>query len=169
MRRRWLFTDQHGHAHLRGTDGPRRLAATREEALLALDHFITHRLAAFGPYEDAMLAGDWTMAHSLLSPALNLGLLHPSEVAAAEGAYRRGDAQIVSAEGFVRQVLGWREYVWGICWWRARTTLTATRCTPPPHCRAGSPTSTRTRSRPPACPTCSPGCGTAPGYTTFPG
>jgi deoxyribodipyrimidine photolyase-related protein len=65
--------------------------ATRTEALSALQHFIEHRLADFGTYEDAMLAGDRTMAHSVLSPALNLGLLHPLEcVRAAESAYRAG-------------------------------------------------------------------------------
>ncbi|WP_055750054.1 cryptochrome/photolyase family protein [Frankia sp. AvcI1] len=110
--------ERDGHAQFRGVDGPRRFAATRAEAGQALDWFVRHRLADFGPYEDAMLAGDWAMAHSTLSPALNLGLLHPLEVvAAAEQAYRRGEAPIASVEGFVRQVLGWREYVWGIYWW----------------------------------------------------
>ncbi len=110
--------ERDGHARFRGVDGPRRFAATREEALRALDSFVRGRLAAFGPHEDAMLAADPTMAHSALSAPMNLGLLHPLEVVhAAQDAYRRGDAPIASVEGFVRQVLGWREYVWGVYWW----------------------------------------------------
>lgn len=102
----------------RGVDGPRRFAATRAEALVALATFVERRLPAFGPHEDAMLAADPVMAHSGLSIPLNLGLLHPLElVHAAEDAYRRGDAPLNSVEGFVRQVLGWREYVWGVYWW----------------------------------------------------
>ncbi|WP_123538229.1 cryptochrome/photolyase family protein [Halosimplex salinum] len=86
---------------------------TREEALAALDHFVTERLPAFGPYQDAMRADDPAMAHALLSPALNLGLLHPWEaVSAIESAYeRRDDVPLESAEGAVRQILGWREFV----------------------------------------------------------
>lgn len=64
-----------------GEDGPRRFAVTRKEALKALNSFATTRLHDFGPYEDAILAEDRWMAHSLLSVPLNLGLLHPVEVA----------------------------------------------------------------------------------------
>ena len=100
-----------------GRDGPRRFAVTREEALTALRHFVEHRLPAFGPFEDAMLAEDPSMAHSLLSAPLNLGLLDPLEcVRAAEDAYVRGAAPLRSVEGYVRQVLGWREYVWHTYW-----------------------------------------------------
>ena len=103
----------------RGVDGPRRFAVTRREALAALAAFVERRLPAFGPHEDAMLAGDPAMAHSMLSVPLNLGLLHPLEVVtAAEEAYERGEAPLASVEGFVRQVLGWREYVWGVYWWQ---------------------------------------------------
>jgi deoxyribodipyrimidine photolyase-related protein len=85
---------------------------TREEALAALDHFVTHRLPAFGPYQDAMVGGEWALAHSLLSSSLNLGLLGPREVIdAAVGAWERDEAPIESVEGFVRQVLGWREFM----------------------------------------------------------
>ena len=102
---------------LLGDDGPRWAPATRAEALRALEHFVEHRLDAFGPHEDAMLAADPWMAHSALSPALNLGLLHPLEcVEAAEQAYRDGRASLQSVEGYVRQVLGWREYVWSVYW-----------------------------------------------------
>ncbi len=114
-----------------GEDGPRWAAATRTEALDALEHFVTHRLPTFGPTEDAMLAADPWMSHSALSPAINLGLLHPLEVVrAAEQAYRDGHAPLASVEGFVRQVIGWREYVWSIYWhvdpdYRRRNALEA--------------------------------------------
>ncbi|HEX4018026.1 MAG TPA: cryptochrome/photolyase family protein [Frankiaceae bacterium] len=100
-----------------GDDGPRRFAVTRREARSALRTFVRDRLPTFGRYEDAMLAGDDWMAHSLLSAPLNLGLLDPLEVVqAAADAYRQGDAPIPAAEGFVRQILGWRDYVWHLYW-----------------------------------------------------
>lgn len=100
-----------------GTDGPRRFAVTRDEALAALEDFVRHRLTLFGPYEDAVLADDAFMAHSLLSVPLNLGLLHPREVVDRVVDEWRGDrASITSVEGFVRQVIGWREYVWHLYW-----------------------------------------------------
>ena len=120
-----------GEMEFVGDDGPRWAPATRDEALLALRHFVRHRLPTFGPYEDAMLAGDPWMAHSALSPAMNLGLLHPLEIVrAAEAAYRAGHAPLASTEGFVRQVLGWREYVWSLYWhlgpdYRRRNALQA--------------------------------------------
>ena len=73
-----------------GDDGPRLFPVTRAEALHRLEDFLEHRLGAFGPHEDAMLAGDRWLAHSLLSPALNLGLLDPLEVVARDGAERPG-------------------------------------------------------------------------------
>ncbi len=101
-----------------GEDGPRTFAATRAEALAALDDFIQHRLPIFGRYEDAVLTQDRWMAHSLLSAPLNLGLLDPREVVrAAEDAYREGHAPIASVEGFIRQVIGWREYIWHLYWY----------------------------------------------------
>ena len=100
-----------------GVDGPRLFAATAAEAREALRQFITHRLPTFGRYEDAMLGADWAMAHSLLSVPLNLGVLHPLDaVHAAEQAYRAGAAPLAAAEGFVRQILGWREYMWQLYW-----------------------------------------------------
>ncbi|GIF05475.1 cryptochrome/photolyase family protein [Actinoplanes siamensis] len=100
-----------------GRDGPRLFPATREEALARLRHFVAHRLPAFGPYEDAMLAGDPRMAHSMLSPAINLGLLDPLEVIeSAERAYRTGPVPLACAEGFVRQILGWRDFIWHLYW-----------------------------------------------------
>jgi deoxyribodipyrimidine photolyase-related protein len=90
---------------------------TRTQALQALDDFIAHRLPDFGQYQDAMWAGEPWLYHSRLSAALNLKLLHPREViAAAEAAYRAGAAPLASVEGFIRQILGWREYVRGVYW-----------------------------------------------------
>ena len=106
-----------GTVRLVGEDHPRRFAVTEAEARLARDDFLDYRLPDFGPYEDAMLSGDWTMAHSLLSVPLNLGLLDPREVVeAAESRYRAGDAPLASVEGFIRQIAGWRDYVWHLYW-----------------------------------------------------
>lgn len=88
------------------------LPVTRQDALVALDDFVENRLEEFGPYQDAMLRDDPTVNHSLLSSSLNLGLLRPDEVVErAVAAHHRGDAPLNSVEGFVRQVLGWREYM----------------------------------------------------------
>ncbi len=90
-------------------------ATDRAGALKALDHFITHRLPGFGETQDAMLAGDPVLNHALISPYLNLGLLSPREVCdRAEAAWRAGHVPLASAEGFIRQILGWREFVRGI-------------------------------------------------------
>jgi deoxyribodipyrimidine photolyase-related protein len=117
---------------------------TREQALTALDDFITHRLPGFGDYQDAMVTGEDVLNHSLLSPALNLGLLSPLEVCqAAEAAYHAGTAPLNAVEGFIRQILGWREYVRGLYWiagpdYTARNHLNATR--PLPALFWGAPT-----------------------------
>lgn len=90
---------------------------TRREALLSLDRFVAERLAQFGRYEDAMWPGEPWLYHSQLSAALNLKLLSAQEVVrAAERAFHEGLAPIESVEGFIRQILGWREYVRGIYW-----------------------------------------------------
>ncbi len=89
----------------------------RSQALLALHTFIETRLVQFGDYEDAMWAATPFGWHSLLSTSLNLHLLDPREViAAAEGAYRDGKAPLAGVEGFIRQVLGWREFIHGVYW-----------------------------------------------------
>ena len=90
---------------------------TRAQALSALQSFIAQRLPLFGLYEDAMWEGQPWLYHSHLSCALNLKLLNPREVVqAAEDAYRSGHAPLAAVEGFIRQILGWREYVRGIYW-----------------------------------------------------
>ena len=90
---------------------------TREHALQALQRFIEERLPLFGRYEDALWPGEPWLYHSHLSAALNLKLLTAREVVqAAEAAYLAGHAPLQSAEGFIRQILGWREYVRGIYW-----------------------------------------------------
>lgn len=90
-------------------------AVTREQALAALEHFATHLLAGFGDYQDAMLKEDRFLHHSLLSPYLNIGLLSPLEVCQrVEEEWKAGRVPINAAEGFIRQIIGWREYVRGI-------------------------------------------------------
>lgn len=88
---------------------------TRQQAQQVLNHFIEQCLPNFGTYQDAMLTGETTMWHSLISPYLNLGLLTPQEVIqAVEKAYYTQNLPINSVEGFIRQVLGWREYMHGL-------------------------------------------------------
>ncbi len=90
---------------------------TREQALQCLHEFIDQRLAHFGRYQDAMWHGEVWLFHSHLSAALNLKLLNAHEVVqAAQKAYEQGKAPLAAAEGFIRQILGWREYVRGIYW-----------------------------------------------------
>ncbi|WP_225884523.1 cryptochrome/photolyase family protein [Streptomyces sp. fd1-xmd] len=111
---RW---ERDGDVSFVGRDGPRLFPADRREALAALRRFVDHRLAGFGAHEDAMLAADPVLSHSLLSSSLNLGLLDPAEcVERAEAAWRAGAAPLNSVEGFVRQIAGWREYVWHLYW-----------------------------------------------------
>ncbi|MFC7250542.1 cryptochrome/photolyase family protein [Halomicroarcula sp. GCM10025324] len=89
-----------------------RWPVTRRQAVRALDDFVENRLTEFGPYQDAMRRSEWAMGHSLLSTSLNLGLLGPAEVIKrAIAAYEDGDAPLYSVEGFVRQILGWREFL----------------------------------------------------------
>ena len=95
------------------------LPVDRKGALRSLQSFIEKRLPNFGIYEDMMAEGEPYLFHSVLSPLLNLGLLTPREcVEAAIDAYERGAAPLNSVEGFVRQIIGWREFVNGVYWFR---------------------------------------------------
>jgi deoxyribodipyrimidine photolyase-related protein len=111
-------------------------AVTRVQALHVLDEFIEQRLENFGRYQDAMVQDQPWMYHSHISFYLNTGLLMPLEVIeAAEQAYRDGQAPINSVEGFIRQVLGWREYIRGFYWYlmpeyKHKNALNATRALP---------------------------------------
>jgi deoxyribodipyrimidine photolyase-related protein len=90
---------------------------TPSQARDALDDFITNRLPNFGPYQDALWTGLPYVYHSRLSNAINVHLLDPRDaVAAAEQAWRKGHASLQSVEGFIRQLIGWREYIRGIYW-----------------------------------------------------
>jgi deoxyribodipyrimidine photolyase-related protein len=92
---------------------------TSEQAEAALNDFLENRLASFGPYQDAFWSGEAYLYHSRLSAAMNLGLLSPrTAVDAAVAAYRSGAAPLASVEGFVRQIIGWREFVRGLYWTR---------------------------------------------------
>lgn len=93
------------------------LPVTRRQALVDLNHFIEHGLTDFGRYQDAISDSAPFLYHSRLSAALNIGLLSPHEVCeAAQQGYLAGDVPINAAEGFIRQILGWREYVRGLYW-----------------------------------------------------
>ena len=106
---------------------------TREESLELLDIFVEELLPRFGDFQDALTEDSWTVYHSRLSFAMNVKMLHPREViAAVENAWReRPDhASIEQAEGFIRQILGWREYMRGVylgahAWVRVHELLSA--------------------------------------------
>lgn len=100
-----------------GSLAPFDWPVTREQALAALRDFIEHRLPGFGRVQDAMWMNEPYLYHSRLSAAMNLKLLDPREtIAAAEAALRAGHAPLAAVEGFIRQILGWREYVRGVYW-----------------------------------------------------
>jgi deoxyribodipyrimidine photolyase-related protein len=108
-------------------------ATTRKGALAQMHNFFDNHFAEFGPLEDAMTTDNWALHHSLLSPYINNNLLHPAEVIhAAVKAFDSGTVPIESAEGFIRQIIGWREYVNGMYWflgpdYRENNQLKATR------------------------------------------
>ncbi len=123
------------HNHF-GDLEPFWFAVTRSDAEAALVHFIEHALPRFGDYQDAMLRDQRFLYHSVLSAYINCGLLDPMDVCRrVETAYRSGAAPINAAEGFIRQIIGWREYVRGIYWrlmpdYRDRNTFANTRPLP---------------------------------------
>lgn len=112
---RWVAREEIGSwGKLEGFGWP----VTRAQALSWLDHFLEVRLKDFGPYEDAIRSDERFLFHSLLSVPLNLGLLRPDEIVrAAAKKYERGEVTLASAEGFIRQVIGWREFIRGVYWW----------------------------------------------------
>ncbi|MFD1697115.1 cryptochrome/photolyase family protein [Roseibium aestuarii] len=111
-------------------------AVTRDQAETAFEAFLDKALPSFGDYQDAMLQGQPFLYHAVVSPYLNAGLLDPLEMCRkAEAAYRSGHAPLNAVEGFIRQIIGWREYVRGIYWlkmpeYRERNALGANRNLP---------------------------------------
>ena len=111
-------------------------AVTEGDARRQMHHFLRYALPSFGDYQDAMLTGEPVLWHSLLSPYLNCGLLDPLDLCRkAEAKYRDGRAPLNAVEGFIRQIIGWREYMRGIYWregpdYTARNYLNATRALP---------------------------------------
>jgi len=92
-------------------------AVTHEEAMRQKRHFLDEVLPRFGDYQDAMLTGEPFLWHSILSPYINSGLLDPLDLCReVEGKYREGKVPLNAAEGFIRQIIGWREYIRGIYW-----------------------------------------------------
>ncbi|MGD1886267.1 MAG: cryptochrome/photolyase family protein [Cohaesibacteraceae bacterium] len=115
---------------------PFAMPVTRDDALAVLEHFIAVCLPKFGDYQDALAEGEAFLFHSTISAALNCGLLTPGEVCeAADAAFKAGDAPLNAVEGFIRQILGWREYVRGLYWltmpaYKERNALDAQRPLP---------------------------------------
>ncbi len=102
--------------HPGSTDGF-NMPCDRQVAKHAFDRFVKERLPLFGDYEDAMVAGERTLYHSLVSPLINAGLVEPLALCKlVEKAWRSGKVPLNAAEGFIRQIIGWREFVYGIYW-----------------------------------------------------
>jgi deoxyribodipyrimidine photolyase-related protein len=98
-----------------GATEPFTLPVESAQANALLDHFLSHRLQTFGDYQDAMIQDLPYMSHSLISSSLNIGLLEPLDVIRkAEACFHEGTAPLAATEGFIRQILGWREYIRGI-------------------------------------------------------
>jgi len=116
-----------------GIAAPAEWATTRAGAQRVLKHFLDNHCENFGRFEDAMNSADWAVHHSLISPYLNNGLLHPTEViTAALKKFEGGSIPIASCEAFIRQIIGWREYINGMYWYlgegyKAENQLQATR------------------------------------------
>jgi deoxyribodipyrimidine photolyase-related protein len=111
-------------------------AVTADQAEQAVAAFLRDCLPSFGDYQDAMLSGQPLMWHAILSPYINSGLIDPLDLCQrAEAEYHAGRAPLNAVEGFIRQIIGWREYVRGIYWWAGpdyaqQNTLSATRALP---------------------------------------
>ncbi|MGA0856791.1 MAG: cryptochrome/photolyase family protein [Candidatus Nanopelagicales bacterium] len=106
------------HLDLVGGAPQGEFSPTRTAALLQLNHFLKTSLNDFGPYEDCVPSDSWSVNHSLLSPYMNVGLLHPQEIIEKTLEYAdEHDVSLSSLEGFIRQIIGWREYVNGVYWY----------------------------------------------------
>ena len=115
-------SSMHHFGKLEGFD----FAVTRDHALVVLNRFMTEKLPQFGTYQDAMITDEPWMYHSHIGIYLNAGMLEPLEViAAAESAYHNGAAPLNAVEGFIRQILGWREFVRGLYWLKMPSYATA--------------------------------------------
>ncbi|APG63162.1 cryptochrome/photolyase family protein [Sphingorhabdus lutea] len=98
---------------------PFTFAVTRDDARRAFDHFVQNALPNFGDYQDAMLEGEPFLYHSVIAQYLNCGLLDPLEICRkVEAAYHAGTVPINAAEGYIRQIIGWREYIRAIYWFK---------------------------------------------------
>jgi len=122
--------------HHFGAAEPFWFATTQQQADAAFEHFLTTQLPRFGDYQDAMRQDDDWLFHSVISPYLNIGLLDPLDICRrAEACYHAGDAPLNAVEGFIRQIIGWREYLRGVYWlkmpdYAQRNALNATRPLP---------------------------------------
>jgi deoxyribodipyrimidine photolyase-related protein len=122
--------------HNFGNLEPFWFATTHRDAEIALQHFLDHGLAQFGETQDAMMQNQYFLHHAVLSPYINMGLLDPLDVCRkAERRYREGLAPLAAVEGFIRQVIGWREFIRGVYWYKmpeyaASNMLDATRALP---------------------------------------
>ena len=131
-----VVADVQQHLDLVGEMGVAYWSVTREQALEVLHDFIEYRLECFGDYQDAMWQNQPWLFHSRLSAAINVKLLHPLEVVrAVERAYYQNRAPLNAVEGFIRQIIGWREYVRGLYWsyreqWLEMNALNAERKLP---------------------------------------
>ena len=94
----------------------RYFAQSHQESINALDNFLDTRIKDFGPYEDASLTADWQMAHSLLSAPLNIGLIDPKVLIEKASLSLKKGAPLNSVEGFIRQIMGWRDFIWHLYW-----------------------------------------------------
>lgn len=98
---------------------PFSYAVTHEQALAHVEHFFEYALPSFGQYQDIMMTDEVFLSHSVLSMYLNAGLLHPLVLCEkAQARYEEGKAPLAAVEGFIRQILGWREYVRGVYWYK---------------------------------------------------
>lgn len=124
------------HLDLYGDVPEGDFSPTRIAALQQLNHFLKTSLNDFGPYEDCVPSDSWSVNHSLLSPYMNVGLLHPAEIIEKALDYAENhEVSLASLEGFIRQIIGWREYVNGVYWffepeYKSLNSLNANRALP---------------------------------------